>query len=64
MNDIVFYFLFEIVEFEFNVFQRFEVLLCGIDNMNVNVYKFGENDVVVLNDFWKVYIIDLILLKI
>lgn len=50
--------MFETVEPEFNVFQRFEALVRGIDNMNVNVYKFGENDVAVLNDFWKVYTID------
>lgn len=58
MNDIAPYLLFETVEPEFNVFQRFEALLRGIDNMNVNVYKFGENDVAVLNDFWKIYTID------
>lgn len=35
--------------------QRLEALVRGIDNMNVNVYKFGNGDVVALNDFWKVY---------
>lgn len=50
--------MFETVDPKFDIIQRFEALVRGIDNMNVNVYKFGDGEIVALNDFWKVYVID------
>ncbi|CAG2213803.1 BCDO1 [Mytilus edulis] len=59
-DDIAPYLMFESVKPSFNEFQKMEALLRGIDNMNVNVYRFfnrqGNNyEYVVLNDFWKIY---------
>ncbi|XP_062614555.1 beta,beta-carotene 15,15'-dioxygenase-like, partial [Saccostrea cucullata] len=57
-HDIAPYLLFESVDPPFNFLQRLKALVRGIDNMNVNVYKFGDGNIVALNDFWKVYQID------
>ncbi|OWF40494.1 carotenoid isomerooxygenase-like [Mizuhopecten yessoensis] len=63
-NDIASYLMFESVVPKFNEFQKLEALARGIDNMNVNVYKFTDQDhdnisqYVVLNDFWKLYQIE------
>ncbi|XP_033762841.1 beta,beta-carotene 15,15'-dioxygenase-like [Pecten maximus] len=63
-NDIASYLMFESVVPKFNEFQKLEALARGIDNMNVNVYKFTDqshgnrSQYVVLNDFWKIYQIE------
>ncbi|XP_060086158.1 beta,beta-carotene 15,15'-dioxygenase-like [Ylistrum balloti] len=63
-NDIASYLMFESVVPEFNEFQKLQALARGIDNMNVNVYKFTDQEhgnisqYVVLNDFWKLYQIE------
>ncbi|XP_063421205.1 beta,beta-carotene 15,15'-dioxygenase-like [Mytilus trossulus] len=59
-DDIAPYLMFESVKPSFNEFQKMEALVRGIDNMNVNVYRFfnrqGNNyEYAVLNDFWKIY---------
>ncbi|WAQ93715.1 CCD8A-like protein [Mya arenaria] len=47
---------------DFSEVEKIEALTRGIDNMNVNIYRFERNeskyDYVVLNDFWKAYTID------
>lgn len=63
-NDIASYLMFETVVPGFNEFQKLEALARGIDNMNVNIYKFtnqnqnNESQFIVLNDFWKIYQIE------
>ncbi|XP_069110893.1 beta,beta-carotene 15,15'-dioxygenase-like [Argopecten irradians] len=63
-NDIASYLMFESVVPKFNEVQKLEALARGIDNMNVNVYKFTDqssgniSQYVVLNDFWKIYQIE------
>ncbi|XP_050418492.2 beta,beta-carotene 15,15'-dioxygenase-like [Patella vulgata] len=59
-NDIAPYLLFEGVVPPFGSYDKLKALVRGIDNMNVNVYKFfneKENisEYVALNDFWKIY---------
>ena len=59
-NDIVPYLMFESVNPPFDEFQKMEALVRGIDNMNVNIYRFFNQkadiyEYVVLNDFWKIY---------
>lgn len=59
-NDIAPYLMFESVQPPFNEFQKMEALVRGIDNMNVNVYRFFNKkdktfEYVALNDFWKIY---------
>ena len=59
-NDIVTYLMFESVNPPFDEFQKMEALVRGIDNMNVNIYRFFNQkadiyEYVVLSDFWKIY---------
>ena len=52
------YLMLETVEPPFSQMEKFEALLRGIDNMNVNIYSFKNKDkkeYVVLSDFWKMY---------
>ena len=53
------YLLFEGPRPPFNFFERLQALLHGLDNMNVNVYRFpcagGGHDYVALSDYWKAY---------
>ncbi|ESO86260.1 hypothetical protein LOTGIDRAFT_167306 [Lottia gigantea] len=59
-DDIAPYLLFEGVIPEFSAYDKMKALMRGIDNMNVNVYKFyneerNSSEYVALNDFWKIY---------
>ncbi|KAK7109885.1 uncharacterized protein [Littorina saxatilis] len=53
------YLLFQGPQPPFNFVERFRALMHGIDNMNVNVYRFpgtdGGHDYVALSDYWKAY---------
>ncbi|XP_076439752.1 retinoid isomerohydrolase-like [Babylonia areolata] len=54
------YLLFEGPTPPFDLLERLQALLRGLDNMNVNVYSFpgddrGEQDYVALSDYWKAY---------
>ncbi|XP_046347129.2 carotenoid isomerooxygenase-like [Haliotis rufescens] len=55
------YLLFQGVEPEFSQVEKFQALVRGIDNMNVNIYAFTDNkrnltEYVALSDFWKYYV--------
>nr|KAG5708348.1 hypothetical protein BaRGS_034379 [Batillaria attramentaria] len=59
MGSIAPYLLFDKVTPPFDFFERLQALYNGIDNMNVNVYRFtsasGGYDYVALSDFWNSY---------
>nr|WKB14787.1 BCO1 protein [Sinohyriopsis cumingii] len=62
-HTIVPYLLFEGVDPPFNEIEKITALIRGIDNMNVNVYRFydahhHQYQYVALNDYWKVYNFD------
>lgn len=58
-NTIAPYLLFEGPQPPFDFIERFQALVNGLDNMNVNVYRLpsaaGGHDYVALSDYWKAY---------
>ncbi|XP_046566151.1 beta,beta-carotene 15,15'-dioxygenase-like [Haliotis rubra] len=55
------YLLFEGVKPEFSQLEKVQTLVRGIDNMNVNIYAYTDEDrnltqYVALSDFWKYYV--------
>lgn len=61
-NDIVPYMMLGSTDPPFNPFQIIQSMLNGADNMNVNVFNYGDGNggdgYVLTNDFWNIYHID------
>ena len=60
-NDIAPYVILDKVDPPFDILQELEAIKNGPDNMNLNVFNFGDKDkpgFVVVSDYWNVYEID------
>ena len=57
LQDVAPYLLFQSSNPPFNDIEKMQSLLRGIDNTNVNIYKFGKGDaeMTAVSDFWQSY---------